>query len=69
MLIVRRSTAFACIVLALVAGFIGGAQTAMRRPVSVLIGVGCDGPHLLAVAYEEDRLPACVSIERHTLAR
>lgn len=33
----------------------------------VLVGLYCEGPSLVAVAREEDRLPRCGSIQRHAL--
>lgn len=34
----------------------------------VLVGTGCDGPSPIAVAIEEDLLPACEAIEVHQVA-
>lgn len=34
---------------------------------AVLVGLGCEGPDPVAVAFEEDRLPRCLTIERHAL--
>lgn len=35
-------------------------------PQSILVGTNCDGTRI-AVAWEEDQLPRCQSIERHRL--
>lgn len=34
---------------------------------SVLVGLGCEGPSPAAVAFDEDHLPRCATIERHNL--
>lgn len=32
---------------------------------TALVGVNCEGPSYVAVAYAEDNLPVCESIEMH----
>jgi hypothetical protein len=35
---------------------------------TILVGTGCEGPSPIAVAREEDCLPYCADIQRHTLS-